>query len=562
MSNALAVTTAIEPRPKPLALIVEDREFEREGMIALVEKAGFKAHAADGYASAAAWLKEEAHHLDLLVVDLWLPEVNLGWRVIAEAKSQVPWWCEIVVLTAHDETRPAAASAGVSFFKKGTGEFAYGFTEKIAACSKTFQSRLDGVDGSGPEVKTGKLDKDLDYEERMMCRAISDARQVEVIRRLKGSLQEGAVLQVKLTPKGEAPDCIAVVKRGGVKKADDEVAGQEKLMWYWSKIGRALPPLRKYRSLLSSRERVLVTPFAGGRTLAEAAADNWYRDHEGRVQTFQAIFSAAAGFLETINRSRECKHGVAETFTSAYLGTDEKAVGRKDKALSVLHSLIGTDAAMVRCVSSSVIAPNPLMLFQKMQEQDDGVCWRWRPGESICGVVTYGHGDFHVGNVMMDLSKTGRIKRGGLTILDYDYVGEYCRHYDTAQLESSFLIELALAFEEQLGAAKWDGYYLPALKVLTSAEREESIANNEFACDLVRVVRTLRGGLAAPDLTLYHGALFTTLLRISVSKYLKLKGALPRSAKRTVVVTLGLLLNQLGGVNRPVNELAVADVEM
>jgi hypothetical protein len=156
----------------------------------------------------------------------------------------------------------------------------------------------------------------------------------------------------------------------------------------------------------------------------------------------------------------------------------------------------------------------------------------------------------------------GTLKGDDLTVLDYDYVGEYCQHYDRAQLESSYLVELGLAFEERCGAAAWESYFLPAIKVLTSAAAEETIGNNKFSYDLYSVVRTLRGDMAPDDLQLYYGALFTTLLRISVSKYRKAGHItkLPESARRTIVVTLGLLLAQL--VEGNLQDLPSMDLDM
>ncbi len=527
-----------------------------------LEAAGFQVLAEEAYVSASASLSTHASRLDLLVVDLYLPErqrssekPNLGWRLLAESQQSLPSWCELVVCTAYGETRPAADALKVMFIEKMTGDYDEKFLPFASEWARTCQTRLNETDSSYPGVPVVNVDSisgGLDYESLMMCRAITDAKRVEVLRRLSGSLQEAPVLQVRLTPKGDAPDCYAVVKRGykdetstdgkPIKgKAVKEIEGQSKLMWYWGEIGRSIPPLRNYPSLLSSRELILVTPFARGRTLAEVASERWYDDKHGRVRLFQGIFEAVGRFLETINHTRSCEHGVDYVFTNAYLTGDPESVRRRTKTVPALEALIGTSGSVLTCAGSSVTVANPLMLFS----HEEGAGWHWQRVDPACGIATYGHGDFHVGNVMVDLSTDGTLNYDGLTVLDYDYVGEYCLYYDRAQLESSFLVELALTFEEKCQTTDWDGYFLPALRVLTSARTEASIENNKFAYDLVSVSKTLRGDLKGSALKLYYGALFTTLLRISVSKYQKAHGKLTESAKRTIVVTLGLLLNQL-----------------
>jgi len=232
---------------------------------------------------------------------------------------------------------------------------------------------------------------------------------------------------------------------------------------------------------------------------------------------------------------------------------------RQKKALPFLDALIGQASSVITCIGSKITMPNPKIVLAGMEAEG----WRWQEGDLACGVSTFGHGDFHVGNLMVDLSEDGTLVLDGLTVLDYDYVGEYCQHYDRAQLESSFLMELALAFDDQCGAGRWDEYFLPALKVLTSADSEAVIENNKFAYDLVSVVRTLRGDLAGGDLRLYYGALFTTLLRISVSKYRKADQTianLPMSARRTTVVAMGLLLSQLAAAPRPLKDMNTTEV--
>lgn len=551
---------------RPLALIVEDAPDLRIQMKGDLEMAGFQVLAEEAYAPASASLSAYASRLDLLVVDLYLPErarsterPNLGWRLLAEAKQHLPFWCELVVCTAYGETRPAAAALKVMFIEKMTGDYDEKFLPFVSKWAVACQSRLNGTDASYPQVNADALGGDLDYQALMMCRAINDAKSVEVVRSLAGSFQEGGVLQVRLTPKDNAPDCIAVVKRGSLLKASQELAGQAKLMWYWKDIGKSLPPLRQYRSLLSSRELVLVTPFARGRTLSEVVKERWYADDRRRVDTFESIFQGVAKFLESIKRQSESVHGLGSAFTNAYLTVE--AESRRAKTIPVLDSVLKTRRRWLTCVDASVTVPNPMVLFGPADEAPEA--WHWREEDCACGAVTYGHGDFHVGNVMVELSDEGILEEDGLTVLDYDYVGEYCRHYDTAQLEASFLVELAMAFDDRCGPALWDEYVLPALKILSSSKSAASVRDKRFAGDLVRVINGLRGSLTPAELKLYYGALFTTLLRVSVSQSISAQRRgrdLPRSAQRTIVVMLGLLLDQLIEIGGVADEDSSAEV--
>jgi hypothetical protein len=383
----------------------------------------------------------------------------------------------------------------------------------------------------------------IEYDTLMMCRAITDAKRVEVLRRLTGSFQEGTVLQVLLTPRDNAPNCHAVVKRGRLDKADQEVAGQAKLMWYWDKVGRSLPPLRKYPSLTSGQELVLVTPFAEGQTLSKIAEDRWYGDPFGRVNTFTTIFSAAKRFLGKIQRGNPCEHGLESTFESVYKKVE--SARRRKETIEALQGLIGPSSAeALLCQESDVRVPNPLLLFI----DDASKRWHWKAPQTSCTAVTYGHGDFHVGNLLVDLAEDGTLRHDEVTVLDYDYVRDYCCYYDRAQLESSFLLEVALAFDVHHKPEKWDEYFLRAIKVLTSGEAD--LANNEFARDIVKVLSDLRENMNEAEHMLYYGALLTTLLRVSKSQYFKAQrqkppAKLPRSAQRTIVILLGLLLSQL-----------------
>src|SRR4051812_11175980 len=120
MLNALLRVRTGKLDRKPKALVVEDDQKQREATVAEIEDAGFDVEGAKDKTSALDYLRSLGDRLDLLVVDLHLGEDNLGWWIIAEAKPRLPHWCEIVVLTAFDETKAAADSAGVTFVMKGS----------------------------------------------------------------------------------------------------------------------------------------------------------------------------------------------------------------------------------------------------------------------------------------------------------------------------------------------------------------------------------------------------------------------------------------------------------
>jgi CheY-like chemotaxis protein/anti-sigma regulatory factor (Ser/Thr protein kinase) len=82
----------------PRILIAEDNDAQREGLRALLQHHGFEVAAAADGAEALAHLRANA--VDLLLVDVWMPQVN-GIEVLAQLRNE-PQKPRVIVMTADD----------------------------------------------------------------------------------------------------------------------------------------------------------------------------------------------------------------------------------------------------------------------------------------------------------------------------------------------------------------------------------------------------------------------------------------------------------------------------
>jgi len=82
----------------PRILIAEDNDAQREGLRALLERAGFEVTAAPDGAEALEKLRASA--FDLLLVDVWMPRLN-GIELLAQLKNE-PQKPKVIVMTADD----------------------------------------------------------------------------------------------------------------------------------------------------------------------------------------------------------------------------------------------------------------------------------------------------------------------------------------------------------------------------------------------------------------------------------------------------------------------------
>jgi hypothetical protein len=124
--------------------------------------------------------------------------------------------------------------------------------------------------------------------------------------------------------------------------------------------------------------------------------------------------------------------------------------------------------------------------------------------------LTYFHGDFHAGNVLV--SEPCDEDNLDIYILDFDYVGVGPRWEDRACLEASFLLALAASarFAEDLDLLRTS--FIPTLERLAGV----GTTDIGFAHRVEEVVRVLRPA-RDEELIHYRAALVKALLRLGAS---------------------------------------------
>lgn len=534
---------------KPLVLLVENNIGLLEKLNDFFEEIGFRVFTATNKNEAFELLKTISHELDLMIVDLHLEaSTDDGWDVITYStkKVSIPSWCVRAISTGHGETtKAAAAPSSVYFFEKGKDEKEY--DEFIDITTKKAKERREGSGSDYPSITNNHM---LDYNQIITCKAVIDAEEIKFKKILSGSFQDNNPLLVEIIPMEVGPSYFAVIKCCDLIKAKKEISGKNIILKYFSKIGKSVPPYNEYESLITNKQKILLSPRVCGDTLTTETQKNWMDDSVNRVDLFIEIFSEAKNFLLNIKDSRKNFFNSADLFYSKYLDTNDDAVRRYDKTVPLLENYIDADSQLIESHNFEIDIINPLYLLETRNEGN----LRIKKDKIESEKFTYIHGDFHTGNIMVSIkpekSKVGfdKYKLRDLFVLDYDYIGTGCKFFDLAQLETSFILDVSLcdAFVSQ--ELEWKTYFSPALRVLCNSGEISSIHNNRFAWDLFRVIDFLRGTINQNEIPIFKTCLFIEMLRIFTSKcrsfYAKNENP-PSSLIKTGFSYLGLLLKDL-----------------
>jgi CheY-like chemotaxis protein len=525
----------------PYALVVEDKGDNLLKYRSTLENLGFVVKTARNSVDATDLLTNHGHQLDLLLVDLHLEASNAGWRVVAHSLKPevVPIWCERVILTGYTETEAAAKAVPVSFFKKGDW---LECKEHLRLVAESAKARRNGLASGLPAVTPVAGQAELSYDEEITCKAVTSASEIMVLGRPKGSLQKDSVLlTARIRPVDGGAQYVAIVKRSSSKKIGDERRGYAKLSQYFANVGEFIPPSSIFDSLTTRRDAILVTPQVEGKTLYEVAQDYWVDEVPNRIELFQSTFTSLRHFLDGVREIQSVRHVREQIIVESYLGDSDEARRRQVKTLPVLSRFLPADKAQVRFEQADLEIVNPHFLFGGR----DPIPW-W-PDKLQCGMSHYGHGDFHVGNILISVASMRDHQPKHVFVLDYDYVGPWCKYYDTAQLETSFLMAIATQMQSD---EKWETRLRPALLRLAGDGLYDVPGMDRSWVDgLLALLSEWRGVLSRDSRALYDACLVTTMLRVFTQHAIQ-SDNLPPSTVRVGLGYVGLLLKKLVDVSK------------
>lgn len=353
-------------------------------------------------------------------------------------------------------------------------------------------------------------------------KGIRGASSITVVRPLFGSLQGKPVYLVTLVPRTHEGFSVgaaypAVVKRASLASVANEQRGYLKVQQYFDEIRDMLPPLSVAWKLAERRcpeNYVVVTPRVSGDTLRAFIRDRWespWTLSGQRVVTLRGLFERLLRFTDVIGSAwewTEMGKPVQQPMLDSHLGGSEEAKRRQEKTREALAFFLDSYHDTSALQFGMTIVVNPLWVFDRRR------ALRWitnRPGiirASCC------HGDFHAGNILVT-------EQGGVTVLDFDYVGNGYRFEDEATLEVSFLLSVANA-DKFKRREIWQDVF-PALlnslsKQTDNVTPEVSVLKNSDGYDIWTLVQTIRRGVVQRRyFQEYRALLVTALLRLTTS---------------------------------------------
>ncbi len=282
--------------------------------------------------------------------------------------------------------------------------------------------------------------------DRRFLEAIRGADEVKVTGLLSGSFQDHNVYSAKVKPGGGAKEFDAAIKAAPQGPADKEVRGYFSLLPYFRNIRDVMPspPL-----IFPTGEKArggedlytVVTPHLGGQSLYDFIKDNWGSDVE-RVRHLRGVFGQLRNFIENIRPTEGVSEPLPPYFRlyKSHLGEEQRNGGRFEKTNRQFSTWLpaGIERSAILGVPGGTLM-NPLWVLRQAPAPADvaGQEAFWQTSQHPRRMVRYGHGDFHVGNVLY-IPGEERV-----TVLDFDYVEEHPEHEDPATLEVSFVLAVA-----------------------------------------------------------------------------------------------------------------------
>lgn len=372
---------------------------------------------------------------------------------------------------------------------------------------------------------------EVSAEERRLLASLAGARKVYPRQDLEGSNQAGRVLQVVVEPE-TGPLYHAVVKSTDRRKATKEMIGHRHLLPYSRQIGDMIAPLPRIHQVRTEKRAavagiekryVVVSPQVEGRTLHALAREQWMNQSLDRVQVFSSVMNRLRNFLAVIAKKKSVRCAPEAILLRENLHYDQpntEAARRKNKTLNALRAIRTAKGPLLTMHGVEIVSP--LWVFEHPSEVT------WRHGKGVVFDCSFGHGDFHTGNILVKLDPV-RLVVERVYVLDYDYVGTYRQGVDPATLEASFLVSLAkvATFRGNEGGARWEDMFEPALRHLAGETVWQAIENNRFAHDLAKVVGCIRQDALRqtnydPH---YSGCLVSAMYRVLASEYKKMKSS-------------------------------------
>ncbi len=403
----------------------------------------------------------------------------------------------------------------------------------------------------------GFQEKDRDF-----ILAIRGAVKVKETGLLSGSFQDHNVYSAEIWPSGEARMFAAAIKFAPQSRANKEIRGYFSLLPYFREIREVMPsaplvfPTGKKVEDKSGRvtgedKYTVVTPHLGGQSLYDFIRSKWSEDVD-RVLTLRKVFhQLRKAFVENIRPPVGPEEQVApfRRLYDSHLSNEQRKPGNRfDKTTRQLKGWLpdGLETSPLLSAFGDHVC-NPLWMLESSPLETEAAkivdYWQTVPRERR--MVRFGHGDFHVGNVLFAPAD------GRVTVLDFDYVGDHPEHEDPATLETSFVLAAAAnsLFHDK---SDWMTSWPDTIRFLSGVLPWKSVQNNRLAHDVAQLVAEIRAkqipqpqNVYMADDHHYHACLATALLRLFTSHSQKMDEVQFRPVGATALFWLGLLLKRL-----------------
>jgi CheY-like chemotaxis protein len=525
----------------PHALIVEDEDDIRSGLVLELQQLGFVVHEAsnpDEGHDAVARFKDV---LDLIIVDLALAEEGAGWAVANRARrKQVPARCAIAIYTGYKGGKRATEDGDLEYFIKIDDDDKFElFLERTAKCAI---ERRCGTSQDLPQVESRV--SNLLKEEELACQAIAEAGSVVILDRFSGSLQNRSVLLVEVTPKtggghseGGAP-YHAVLKQASMESCRREEDNAKKLNRYVGENSTQIRIPSVYMSLNRADEATMVSPVGGYVTLEAMIRKHWIRSEDTKREFLQICERLRRFLTDIAANPKPCRHDTRDIVNQRLDCRTSEGARRLERSVAVIREMVPTSEPLLEVEGLPQRIVNPRYVLENLRSIP------WDSKLYSCKKVTYGHGDFHLRNIV----DTDFQSKDQICIVDFEHVApDQCQHFDTAQLEASFLLAVSDS-ESEFEPRSWR----PAIKLALSNSVTGSTPNghgyarrNKAAdTEIAKAIGAIRGSLPLIDMPLYSAALWPAMLRLSVGLFEHERERFGNAAIATAVICMGLHLRE------------------
>ncbi len=356
-------------------------------------------------------------------------------------------------------------------------------------------------------------------EEKKLIKNIKGLSEVLINEKLSGSLQGKNIFQITATS-SESTEIKydSVIKFASLKSAIEDLDGLRKLTNLYNEIGNYLPPIPDYWSIIteatnSPSEVVITMPLLSGVSLHQFLIDIWYDEEIDSVSILKVLITEIKKFLSVIkiDPSSQLIDSVElyEIFESSYTANNPNAKKRLRKTTKMFQELKIDSKCYILHLNEEPIL-NPFYLF------DDNNEATWIDARDKDDMIKYAHGDFHLGNILIDYDHTMHFFKR-INVLDFDYVGKHAGYWDSATFEASMIV--SICSHENFNNEEYWSKRIPALySLLFSSPPPDTHRNNFFAMRLSSVLKGLEND---HSLKSFQVNLFVAFLRLTTSFYRK-----------------------------------------